>query len=172
MAGLDRTQDEVRAILRSSRKTGFRSDDPFGVVGAEAIQSLWRSISGAAYVVMFLVSGVSLVAGAIVIANIMFVSVAERTREIGVRMALGARRRDIRRLFLIESGLLAATGGAAGVLLGAGTAMLINSIFPARVKPEFMLLGVAVATIAGLLAGLAPAAHAARLPPVEALRYE
>ncbi|HET6371863.1 MAG TPA: FtsX-like permease family protein, partial [Candidatus Polarisedimenticolia bacterium] len=154
------------------RKTPFRTDDPFGVVGAEAIQSLWRSISAAAFAVMILISGISLVVGAIVIANIMFVSVVERTQEIGLRMALGAKRRDIRRQFLVESSLLATLGGLGGVMGGALVALAISQIFPAELKPGYVGLGLLTGTLTGLLAGLAPAAAAAKLPPVEALRHE
>jgi putative ABC transport system permease protein len=172
MAGLAETEDEVRTILRSLRKTGFRTDDPFGVVGSEAIQALWRSISAGAFALMLLISGISLVVGAIVIANIMFVSVVERTTEIGLRRALGARRRDIRRQFLLESALLSATGGAIGVAGGALVAFLVSLIFPAQVRLVFIVLGLGVATLTGLLAGLAPSAAAANLPPVEAIRHE
>jgi len=118
------------------------------------------------------VSGIALVVGAIVIANIMFVSVVERTREIGLRKALGARSRDIRRQFLLESALLAAAGGLVGVLAGALVAMAVNIYFPAEVKLHFILLGLVVATVTGLLAGLAPAAAAASKEPIEALRWE
>jgi putative ABC transport system permease protein len=172
MKGLDQTQDEVRTLLRSLRRTPFKTDDPFGIVGAEAIQSLWRSISAAAFAVMILISGISLVVGGIVIANIMFVSVVERTHEIGLRMALGARKRDIKRQFLLESSLLATLGGVGGVLGGSLVAMAVNQIFPADVKLTFVAIGIATATLTGLVAGLAPAAAAARLPPVEALRHE
>jgi putative ABC transport system permease protein len=172
MKGLAETEDEVRTILRSLRKTPFRTDDPFGVVGSEAIQALWRSISAGAFALMLLISGISLVVGAIVIANIMFVSVVERTTEIGLRRALGARRRDIRRQFLFESALLSATGGAIGVAGGALVALLVNQIFPAEVRLSFIVLGLGVATLTGLLAGLAPSAAAANLPPVEAIRHE
>jgi len=172
MRGLAETEDEVRAILRSLRKTPFRVDDPFGVVGSEAIQALWRSISAGAFALMVLISGISLVVGAIVIANIMFVSVVERTTEIGLRRALGARRRDIRRQFLFESALLAATGGAIGVAGGALVALVVSQIFPAQVRLSFIALGLGVATLTGLLAGLAPSAAAANLPPVEAIRHE
>jgi putative ABC transport system permease protein len=172
MAGLDATEGEVRTILRSLRRTPFTADDPFGIVGAEAIQSLWRSISAAAFVVMILISGISLLVGGIVIANIMFVSVLERTQEIGLRMALGARKRDIRRQFLMESSLLAALGGAGGVIGGALVALAVNQIFPAQVRLPFAAVGILTGTLTGLLAGLAPAAAAARLAPVEALRHE
>lgn len=172
MSGVDRTQDEVRTILRSFRRTSFSAEDPFGIVGSEAIQSLWKSITAGAFGLMVLISGISLIVGAIVIANIMFVSVVERTKEIGLRMALGARRRDIKRQFLLESALLATSGGIVGVLLGALVAMAVNQIFPARVKVLFILIGIGTATVTGLLAGLAPSSAAAKLPPVEALRFE
>jgi len=142
------------------------------VMGAEAVQALWRSISAGAFALMILISGISLVVGAIVIANIMFVSVVERTQEIGLRMALGARKRDIRRQFLLESSLLATLGGAGGVLGGALVSLAVGQYFPTQVKLLFVVIGLGTATITGLLAGLAPAASAARLAPVEALRHE
>jgi putative ABC transport system permease protein len=172
MKGLDDTEGEVRTILRSLRRTPFRNDDPFGVVGSEAIQALWRSISAGAFALMVLISGISLVVGAIVIANIMFVSVVERTREIGLRMALGARRRDIKRQFLLESAVLASLGGAVGVLAGALVALAVSQVFPAEVKLQFILIGLFTSTMTGILAGLAPASAAARLTPIEALRHE
>jgi putative ABC transport system permease protein len=172
MGGIEHTQDEVRTLLRSLRKTPYRAEDPFGIVGAEAIQSLWRSISAGAFALMALISGISLIVGAIVIANIMFVSVVERTQEIGLRMALGARKRDIRRQFLLESALLAALGGVGGVVAGALIAFAVSQVFPAQVKPSFVVIGLLTATLTGVLAGLAPAATAANLPPVEALRHE
>ncbi|HEV8268188.1 MAG TPA: ABC transporter permease [Thermoanaerobaculia bacterium] len=172
MPGLTETEDEVRTILRSLRKTPYQVDDPFGVVGSEAIQALWRSISAGAFALMLLISGISLVVGAIVIANIMFVTVVERTPEIGLRMALGARRRDIRRQFLVESALLSAIGGAIGVLGGSLVALVVSQIFPAEVRLSFVALGLGVATFTGILAGLAPSSAAANLPPVEAIRQE
>jgi putative ABC transport system permease protein len=150
------TTDEVRTILRSLRKTGYAADDPFGLVTAELLQSLWRGISAGAFLLMILISGISLVVGAIVIANIMFVSVVERTKEIGVRRALGARRKDIRRQFLLEAALLSVVGGVIGVICGALIAVAVKQVFPAEVRLSFILLGIAVATVTGLLAGWIP----------------
>jgi putative ABC transport system permease protein len=164
--------DEVRTILRALRKTKFDKDDPFGLVTAEMLQSLWKSISAGAFLLMVLISGISLVVGAIVIANIMFVSVVERTKEIGVRRAMGARQRDIRRQFLLEAALLSSIGGLIGVILGSLISFAVSQVFPARVRLSFILVGIGVATLTGLVAGLIPASKAGRLPPVEALRYE
>jgi putative ABC transport system permease protein len=170
--GLTASTDEVRTILRSLRKTGFESDDPFGLVTAELLQTLWRSISAGMFLLMILISGISLVVGAIVIANIMFVSVVERTKEIGVRRALGARKKDIRRQFLLEAALLSSVGGVIGVILGSLIALAVKQVFPAQVRLSFILLGVGVATVTGLIAGWIPSNQASKLPPVEALRYE
>jgi putative ABC transport system permease protein len=172
MAGIPRTEDEVRAVLRATRRTPFAKEDPFSIVTAAAAMAVWRSISAGAFGLMILISGISLFVGAIVIANIMFVSVVERTKEIGVRMALGARRRDVLRQFILEAALLSAVGGVIGVLIGSGIAFAVSIVFPARVRIEFILMGVGMATLVGVLAGLAPASKASRLPPVEALRFE
>jgi putative ABC transport system permease protein len=172
VAMVPQATDEVRSILRSLRKTKFDKDDPFGLVTAEMLQALWKNISAGAFLLMILISGISLVVGAIVIANIMFVSVVERTKEIGVRRALGARRRDIRRQFLLEAAMLSAVGGVIGVLLGALIALAVKQVFPAQVKLSFVVIGIGVATVTGLIAGWIPSSQASRLAPVDALRYE
>lgn len=166
------TTDEVRTILRSLRKTPYAGDDPFGLVTADMLQTLWRGISAGAFLLMILISGISLVVGAIVIANIMFVSVVERTKEIGVRRALGARKKDIRRQFLLEAAMLSSVGGLIGVICGTLIALAVKQVFPAEVRLSFIILGIGVATVTGLLAGWIPSNQASKLPPVEALRYE
>ncbi len=171
--GVERSVDEVRGVLRALRHTSFKGPDPFGVITAEALQQLWRSISGAAFLLMILISSVSLGVGGVVIMNIMLVSVLERTQEIGVRKAVGAQERDIRRQFLLEAVLLSLGGGVVGVAVGAGAAMLVSSLgFPARFSPAILGLGLGLAAVVGLAAGYFPARNAARLDAIEALRTE
>jgi putative ABC transport system permease protein len=174
VAGMPRSMDDVRVILRSRRRTPFRGDDPFGTVSAEAIQAVWKQISASGFALMIFISGISLVVGGIVIMNIMLVSVVERTREIGVRRALGATKRNIRSQFLTEAILLALGGGFVGVLLGYGISKGIAAAFPlpTLVRPSLVISGLLIAVITGALAGFFPARRAAALPPIDALRYE
>ncbi len=174
MAELDSAMDEVRVILRSRRHTRFRDPDPFGVVTAAAAQTVWRAISAGAFALMFIVSGIALAVGGIVIANIMLVSVVERTREIGIRRAIGARRRHILFQFLAEAVLLGAVGGGLGVLSGLAASKAVSTFFPlpTLVGPGLIAAGLAIALLTGAVAGFFPARKAATLPPVEALRYE
>jgi putative ABC transport system permease protein len=174
VAGVDASMDEVRMIIRSRRHTAFRADDPFAFVSAEALQMVWKSISAGLFSLMMLISGISLVVGGIVIMNIMLVSVVERTREIGVRRAIGATRRDIQLQFLTEATLLALFGGIAGVMLGTLIAKAISTFgpLPTLVRPSLVLAGLGVAVLTGITAGFFPALRAAKLPPVDALRYE
>ncbi len=171
---MQKSMDEVRVIMRARRRTAFRADDPFSMVTAEALQVLWRNISAGAFALMTFIASISLVVGGIVIANIMLVSVVERTREIGVRRALGATKRNIQLQFLTESILLALGGGFAGVLLGylISKAIATFSPLPTLVRPTLVLSGLLVAAITGVLAGWFPARRAAALPPIESLRYE
>jgi len=172
--GIQKSMDDVRTILRSRRRTSFRADDPFGVVSAEAVQALWKSISAASFAVMIFISGISLVVGGIVITNIMLVSVVERTREIGIRRALGARKRNIQFQFLMESILLSLGGGIAGVLLGTLISFGIAAAFPlpTLVTPALVITGLAIAVFTGVAAGFFPARRAANLSPIDALRAE
>jgi putative ABC transport system permease protein len=172
--GIQRSIDDVRVILRSRRRTPFRGDDPFGTVSAEAVQQVWKNISAGGFALMIFISGISLVVGGIVIMNIMLVSVIERTREIGVRRALGATKKNIRTQFLTEAMLLSLGGGAVGVTLGYLISKAISTFFPlpTLVRPSLIISGLLIAVITGALAGYFPARRAARLPPVDALRYE
>jgi len=172
--GLDASMDEVRALFRAMRHTGFRSPDPFGLITQESLQQLWKTISSAAFVLLMLISSVSLGVGGIVIMNIMLVSVVERTQEIGVRMALGAKKRDIRRQFLLEAALLSAAGGVIGVLVGSAGAFLVRVLanFPAQITPGIVFTGIFVATLVGLAAGFLPAYRASNLVIIDAIRAE
>jgi putative ABC transport system permease protein len=172
--GVEDSIDEVRTVLRALRHTDFRAPDPFGVVTPESLQQLWRQISAAAFILSLLIASVSLGVGGIVIMNIMLVAVVERTREIGVRLALGARKRDIRRQFLLEATLLSLLGGVAGVLGGAAIALLVNNVldFPAALTFPIAAMGLMLSAVVGMAAGYWPARAASNLPVVDALRTE
>jgi putative ABC transport system permease protein len=172
--GVPASQDEMRVIFRAIRKTPQTGPDPVSFVTSDAIQAVWRNISAGAFALLVFISGISLVVGAIVIANIMLVSVIERTKEIGLRLALGARKRDIRRQFLLEAALLAFGGGVFGVFLGWVIAYSVDAFtpLPTRVPAFLIFMGLGLATLTGIVAGAFPAIKAARLTPIEALRYE
>lgn len=172
--GLDSAVDEVRALLRASRHTAFKDPDPFGILTQDVLQALWKQISRAAFVLMLLVASVSLGVGGVVIMNIMLVSVVERTPEIGIRLALGARKRDIARQFLLEAATLSLCGGLAGLVAGTAVTWAVRNLvdFPARITPGIIGASLAVSTLVGLAAGLLPARRAANLPVIDALRAE
>ena len=172
--GVETSADEARALLRALRHTDFRAPDPFGIITAENLQEIWRQISTAAFLLTVLIASVSLGVGGIVIMNIMLVAVAERTQEIGLRRALGARQRDVRRQFLLEASLLSLAGGLAGVLVGALVALAVDRIahFPANLTPATAALGLGLSVAVGLAAGYWPAVAASNLLPVDALRAE
>jgi putative ABC transport system permease protein len=172
--GMDKSMDEVRVMMRNDRRTSFRADDPFAFVTAEALQTLWKSISAGMFTVMVGISSISLIVGGIVIMNIMLVSVVERTREIGVRRALGATRGHIQRQFLTEAVLLSLGGGMMGVLLGFVISKIVStaSPLPTLVRPMTVVAGLTISVLTGVLAGVFPAVRASKLPPVESLRYE
>ncbi len=172
--GVEASADEVRAVLRALRHTPFRDPDPFAIVTVENAQQVWRQISSAAFLLTLLISGVSLGVGGIVIANIMLVGVVERTREIGVRLATGARKRDIRRQFLLEAALLSLSGGVVGIVLGGAAALAVEGLldFPSQVTVPILASGLFLSGIVGVLAGWWPARAASNLAVVDALREE
>lgn len=168
------TVDEVRQIMRGRHHLGYGAKDDFAVETSDSFLSLWKDISGSFFLVTIAIASISLVVGGIVIMNIMLVSVTERTREIGIRKALGARRGDILRQFLIESSTISVIGGAIGVVLGVLFAKLVSWVtpLPSAVQIWSVMGGLVVALSVGLFFGTYPASKAAKLDPVEALRSE
>jgi putative ABC transport system permease protein len=166
--------DEARVILRSRRHVRYQDDDNFAIIAPTSITGLWNRITGNAFGIAIWVTSVFLVVGGIVIMNIMLASVTERTREIGLRKSLGARRRHIIMQFLVESSLLSATGGAAGVALALVLTQIVRSVTPIPVSTPFFAISIALvlSTAVGLFFGIYPAMRAARLDPIEALRAE
>jgi putative ABC transport system permease protein len=171
---MSRAEDEVRVIMRTRRHDAPGTEDSFELQTNDTFLDLWKQISQLFVFIVFALASISLVVGGIVIMNIMLVSVTERTREIGVRKALGARQKDVLMQFLIESGLMATLGGVIGILIGIGVAALITQIFDVTVNVSLgsVLLGMFMATGTGVFFGVYPASKAAKLDPIVALRSE
>jgi putative ABC transport system permease protein len=180
MGVFEAAQDQVRVAMRARRHLTYDKPDDFNIETGETVMELWQTMTRGIYVVTLVVTGISLLVGGIVVMNIMLVSVTERIKEIGVRKALGARRGDILRQFLVESVVLSGFGGFLGVLGAAafsyGLASILGSImsahFSAPVRPWAVAMALGVSSAVGLVAGIYPANRAAALDPVEALRNE
>ena len=170
----DQAIDEISEILRRNHKLKESDDDDFTIRSQQELSTMLTSITDMMTVLLAAVAGISLLVGGIGIMNIMYVSVTERTREIGLRMSIGAKGIDILAQFLIESILISVTGGLIGVVFGVGAALVVNGVahFPIYIQPWSVVLSFAVCTVTGVFFGWYPAKKAAQLDPIEAIRYE
>ena len=165
-------QDAARALMRARRHIPYREDDTFGINASETLMSAWNKLTGTIFAVTIGIVAVFMVVGGIVIMNIMLASVTERTHEIGIRKSLGARRRDILMQFMIESSVMAAVGGATGLVLSLIVSKIVDIFFTSSVPLNAVVLGLVLSTGVGLFFGIYPASQAAKLHPIEALRME
>ena len=173
-ASLPLAVQEARNVLRARHHLGPGRADNFGITTADTWMEFYRKITGGVFALTIGVAAISLLVGGIVIMNIMLVSVTERTREIGVRKALGARRRDILTQFLVEAATLSLSGGLVGVVAGVLLALLVSAVahLPAAVSVVSLFMGVGMSCLVGIFFGSYPAWRASRLDPIEALRHE
>jgi putative ABC transport system permease protein len=167
-------EDEARGILRRRRGVAYDKPDNFGISSAEQVADQFRQIMSMVALMIVVISSIGLLIGGVGVMNIMLMSVTERTREIGVRKAIGARRRDVIRQFLTEAVTLTSAGGVIGIIIATMISLLLQKVlhFPSSIPPWAIALGVGVSMGIGLFFGMYPAVKAARLDPVEALRYE
>lgn len=170
----DQAIDEISEILRRNHKLKESDDDDFTIRSQQELSTMLTSTTDMMTMLLAAVAGISLLVGGIGIMNIMYVSVTERTREIGLRMSIGAKGIDILAQFLIESILISVTGGLIGVVFGVGAALVVNGVahFPIYIQPWSVVLSFAVCTVTGVFFGWYPAKKAAQLDPIEAIRYE
>ena len=171
---MEQSQEEVRTILRSRRHLSYKDKDDFSFATSETFIQFYKTATSSIYFAMIAISSIALLVGGIVIMNIMLVAVTERIKEIGIRMSVGARRRDILFQFLIESSVMSCTGGIIGILLGFSIAKIVSATtpMPSAVDPISIFMAILVSTSIGLFFGLYPANKAAKLDPIEALRSE
>ena len=174
-ADIDRAKDEIKKVLRQRHRIRAGQQDDFQVQAQKEMVEQFGSFQAIIAVVLWSIAGISLVVGGIGIMNIMLVAVTERTREIGVRMAMGAQRGDVMRQFLVEASIVSLLGGALGVLMGWGLATMIQNatrVMETITTGWAIAMALAMATGVGIISGIYPAWKASRLDPVEALRYE
>ena len=166
--------DQISTILRTNHKLKATDDDDFNIRSQEELSTMLTSTSDMMTILLACIAGISLLVGGIGIMNIMYVSVKERTREIGLRMSIGAKGRDILAQFLIEAVLISVTGGLIGVLLGVGASLAVKLLvsWPISIQAYSVILSFLVCTVTGVFFGWYPAKNASELDPIEALRYE
>jgi putative ABC transport system permease protein len=172
---MDTLKGQVEEAMRRKRHVPHNADDDFDITSPDFLSSLWNQLTGALVLLTGIISGVGLLVGGIGVMNIMLISVTERTGEIGVRKAVGARRSDIRVQFLLEAIMLSCIGGVIGIVLGAFIAFAVRTLIPAVpafVSPLWIGLGFTISVGVGLFFGYYPANRAANLDPIVCLRYE
>jgi len=172
---LDTVRDQVEESLRRKRHVPYNAENDFEITSPDFLSSLWNQLTGAMVLLTGIISGVGLLVGGIGVMNIMLISVTERTAEIGVRKAVGARKADIRVQFLLEAIALSSIGGVIGIMVGALIALAVRTALPAIpafVSPLWVMLGFTISVSVGLFFGYYPANRAANLDPIVCLRYE
>jgi len=171
---MQEAQDQVRLVLRARRNVAYDKPDDFAIMTSDTFMEMYRNFTSTAFIVMIGVSSIALVVGGIVIMNIMLVSVTERTREIGIRKAVGAKKKNILWQFLIEAVTLSLVGGSIGIILGSIMAKVVAAFspLPAAIEAWSVITGLLIATSVGLFFGIFPAVKAAKLDPIVCLRHE